>query len=128
MGGGRPMGGRSNEGRQNESELRQLIADAEELRRQLGPRSDLGRRLGDVIAQLNRLNADALADPSQLAALKHEIEDPVRQVELELNRRLQAKLGKGAGSPGDGEAPDRYRKMIEDYYKRLSVRSAEARP
>jgi hypothetical protein len=129
MGGGRPSGARTPEGRQNESELRQRIAEAEELRRELGPRSDLGRELGNIIEQLNRLNPDALADPSQLALLKREIEDPVRQLELELNRRLQAKLGKGgAGSPGDGEAPDRYRKMIEDYYRRLSVRSAEARP
>jgi len=78
---------------------------------------------------LRRLNPNALADPSQLAVLKNDIIDPVRAVELELARRLQAKLGKGgAGALGDGDAPDRYRKMIDDYYRRLSLRSTEARP
>jgi hypothetical protein len=61
--------------------------------------------------------------------LKSEIIDPLRQLELELARRLQARLGnKGPGTLGEGEAPDRYRRMIEDYYRRLSVRSPDARP
>jgi hypothetical protein len=125
MGGGPPRPG----SRQLESELRQRLADAEELRRALGRNSDLGRDLNRAVDQLRRMNPNAFADPSQLALLKSEVIDPLRQIEIELARRLQAKLGNnGAGAFGDGDAPDRYRKMIEDYYRRLSARSPEAKP
>ena len=125
MGGGPPRPG----SRQLESELRQRLADAEELKRALGRNSDLGRDLNRAVDQLRRMNPNAFADPSQLALLKSEVIDPLRQIEIELARRLQAKLGNnGAGAFGDGDAPDRYRKMIEDYYRRLSARSPEAKP
>jgi hypothetical protein len=76
-----------------------------------------------VIEQLRRINPAIFNDPAQLALLKNEIIDPLRQIEVELARKLQAKLGlNGSGSPGEGDAPDRYRKMIEDYYRRLSAR------
>jgi len=119
-GGGPPRSGQ----RQLESELRERIAEAEELRRSLGPNSDLARELSRAIEQLRRISPNAFSDPAQLALLKSEVIDPLRQLELELARRLQAKLGNnGPGALGDGDAPDRYRKMIEDYYRRLSMRS-----
>ncbi len=125
MGGGPPRMG----SRQLESELHQRIADAEELKRALGRNSDLGRDLNRAVDQLRRMNPNAFADPAQLALLKSEVIDPLRQIEIELARRLQAKLGNnGTGAFGDGDAPDRYRKMIEDYYRRLSARSPEAKP
>jgi hypothetical protein len=105
------------------------LREAEELRRQLGRNSDIARDLNQVIEQLRRINPDIFNDPAQLALLKNEVIDPLRQIELELARKLQAKLGNnGPGALSDGDAPDRYRKMIEDYYRRLSVRSQEARP
>jgi hypothetical protein len=77
--------------------------------------------------QLRGLNV--FSDPAQLAKLKSEVIEPLRQIEVELARRLQAKLGNnGAGALSDGEAPDRYRKLIEEYYRRLSVRSPDAKP
>ena len=122
-GGGPPRGGGQ---RQLESELRQRVAEAEELKRALGPNSDLARELNRAIEQLKRLNPDVFSNPAQLALLKSEVIDPLRQLEVELARRLQAKLGNnGPGALGDGDAPDRYRKMIEDYYRRLSMRSPE---
>lgn len=109
-----------------ESELRQRLADAEELKRALGKNSDLARDLNRAIEQLRRIDPNAFADPAQLALLKNDVIDPLRQLEIELARRLQARLGNnGAGALGDGEAPDRYRKMIEDYYRRLSARSPD---
>ena len=118
MGGGPPRMG----SRQLESELRQRLADAEELKRALGRNSDLARDLNRAVDELRRINPNAFADPSQLALLKSEVIDPLRQIEIELARRLQAKLGNnGAGAFGDGDAPDRYRKMIEEYYRRLGA-------
>ncbi|MEK6304160.1 MAG: hypothetical protein AABO41_26020, partial [Acidobacteriota bacterium] len=121
-GGGPPRGGQ----RQLEAELRQRLSEAEELKRSLGPNSDLARELNRTIEQLKRLNPEAFSNPAQLALLKSEVIDPLRQLEVELARRLQAKLGNnGPGALGAGDAPDRYRKMIEDYYRRLSMRSPE---
>ena len=112
-----------------ESELRQRLADAEELKRSLGKNSDLTRDLNRAIDQLRRIDPNAFADPSQLALLKNEVIDPLRALEIELARRLQARLGNnGTGALGDGDAPDRYRKIIEDYYRRLSARSPQAKP
>jgi len=123
-GGGRPSGAR-----QVGSELRERVREAEELRRQLGRNSDLARDLGRAIDQLKKIDPNAFSDPAQLALLKNDIIDPIRQLELELARRLQAKLGRGTpGALGDAEAPDRYHKMIEDYYRRLSSRSPDTKP
>ncbi|HEU4389061.1 MAG TPA: hypothetical protein VFV34_14770 [Blastocatellia bacterium] len=58
--------------------------------------------------------------------LKNEVIDPLRQLELALAKRLQEKLATGApGTIGESEAPDRYRKSIEDYYRRLSKGSTD---
>jgi hypothetical protein len=125
MGGGPPRQG----GRQLESELRQRLAEAEELKRALGRNSDLARDLNRAVDELRRINPNAFADPSQLALLKSEVIEPIRQLEIELARRLQAKLGNnGAGALGDGDAPDHYRKLIEEYYRRLSARSPAQKP
>jgi Domain of unknown function (DUF4175) len=114
--------------RQLESELRQRVAEAEELRRALGRNSDLARDLGRAIEQLRRLNPDVFADPSQLALLKNEVIDPLRLLEIELARRLQARIGNNGVGFTEADAPDRYRKIIEEYYRRLSSRSPEPRP
>ena len=115
--------------RQLESEFRERLAEAQEIRQQLGRNSDIARDLDQVIEQLRRINPDAFSNPAQLDMLKKDIIDPLRQLELALARKLQAKLGNnGSGAFSDGDAPDRYRKMIEDYYRRLSVRSPDSRP
>lgn len=105
------------------------MKEAEELRRALGRDKDLANDLNRVVEQLRNINPNALSDPSQLARLKSEVIEPLRQIEIEIARRLQAKLGNnGAGALNDGDAPDRYRKLIEEYYRRLSARSPEAKP
>ncbi|MBI3649732.1 MAG: hypothetical protein HY231_01650 [Acidobacteria bacterium] len=127
QGSGRPSSSSNN--RQGDSELRQRLEEAQELRRALKGNNDLTRDLDQAIEQLRRINPNAFQDPAQLALLKSEVIDPLRQLEVELARRLQAKQGNsGIGSLSDGDAPDRYRKLIEDYYRRLSSRSASSKP
>jgi hypothetical protein len=47
--------------------------------------------------------------------------DPLRQIEVELSRRLRDQLGRTNLRLGDeGSAPERYRKSVEEYYRRLS--------
>jgi hypothetical protein len=127
QGGGGPPS-TSGSDRQASSELGERLNEAQELRRALRGNNDLTRDLDKAIEQLRRINPNAFNDPSQMAILKSEVIDPLRQIEVELARRLQGKLGNGIGSLSDGDAPDRYRKLIEEYYKRLSSRTAGTKP
>jgi hypothetical protein len=127
FGGGGPP--RTGGDRQSASELQQRLSEAQELRRALRGNNDLMRDLDKAIDQLRRINPNAFDDPAQMALLKSEVIDPLRQLEVELARRLQGKLdNNGIGSLSDGDAPDRYRKLIEEYYRRLSSRSAGTKP
>ena len=127
FGGGGPP--RTSGDRQTASELQQRLNEAQELRRALRGNNDLMRDLDKAIDQLRRINPNAFDDPAQMALLKSEVIDPLRQLEVELARRLQGKLdNNGIGSLSDGDAPDRYRKLIEEYYRRLSSRSAGTKP
>jgi hypothetical protein len=50
--------------------------------------------------------------------------DPLRAIEVALSGRLPSKTGRGQLRLIDeGAAPDRYRKLVDEYYKRLSSRS-----
>ena len=89
----------------------------------LGGNKELAQEVDRALEALRRINPDPFNDPSQMALLKSEVIDPLRQIEFELARKLAAKLGNRNGALNDGEAPDRYRKQIEDYYRRLSSRN-----
>jgi hypothetical protein len=120
-------GGGASDERELASELRERIAEAEALRKQLGPNSEAGKRLGEAIEKLQQINrsSNAMNNPAVLAMLKNDIIPQAQQVELELARQLQDKLGGSPGALGEGDAPDRYKKVIDDYYRRLSTRSTE---
>ena len=62
-------------------------------------------------------------DPAEIEALRREIIDPFRSIELELSRELQVLIGKeNIRSAADEEIPAGYKKLVEDYYKKLSDR------
>jgi len=128
---GTPSGGLPSPGgdRDLQNELRQRIADAEELRRMLEPNRDLSRQAGQTLDLMRKLNPNAFADPRQMAMLKNDIIDSLRQLEINLARKVGAWNPDGmSGIAGEADAPDRYRKMVEEYYRRLSSRSPEGRP
>jgi hypothetical protein len=55
------------------------------------------------------------------AALKSTIVEPLRQLELELSRQVQLQSGRtNLRLKDEGAAPERYRKAVEEYYRRLS--------
>ncbi|MFL6332552.1 MAG: DUF4175 family protein [Pyrinomonadaceae bacterium] len=110
----------ADDARQLGSELRERLRDAENLRRELGGTS--GRELGGAIEQLRDM-ADGRMEGEALtaASLKAQVIDPLRQLELELSKRLREQLGRTNLRLGDeGAAPGRYRKSVEEYYRRLS--------
>ena len=120
-GGGPPMGG----DRQVGSELRERLRELEDLRRSVGKDREIGRNLDQAIEALRQLNDSLYKDDTRTAArLKAEVIDPIREVEVELSRKLQAQLGRNNLRLADqGEAPERYRKLVDEYYKRLSNRT-----
>jgi hypothetical protein len=107
--------------RQLGSELRERLRDAEGLRRQWGGTSG-GRELGAAIEQLRGMADGRMEGEAQTAAsLKAAVIDPLRQLEVELSKRLREQLGRTNLRLGDeGAAPGRYRKSVEEYYRRLS--------
>jgi hypothetical protein len=127
QGGGPTRTGDPNSGtRQITAEMRERLRELQDLRRQLGRNGgDLARDLDRAIQQLQQLSDNPYRDDMQTALrLKTEVIDPLREVEVELSRRLQAKLGKNNLRLADeGAAPERYRKLVDEYYKRLSNRA-----
>ena len=111
----------ADDARQLASELRERLRDAEGLRREWGGTSG-GRELGGAIEQLRRIADGRMEGEARTAAaLKAQVIDPLRQLELELSRRLREQLGRVNLRLGDnGAAPERYRKSVEEYYRRLS--------
>jgi len=120
-GGGAISGTGEDDARQLGSELRERLRDAEGLRRQWGGTSG-GRELGGVVEQLRGMADGRMEGEAQTAAsLKAAVIDPLRQLELELSKRLREQLGRTNLRLGDeGAAPGRYRKSVEEYYRRLS--------
>jgi hypothetical protein len=132
--GGTPYSGQpgSPNGRNGESEARQLGAElrerlneARELRGSLGSAgADLTNQLDQAIASLARLaNNLGMQDAQTAGQLKAQVIDPIRQLELALSKRLDAKLDRtNLRLADEGETPGRYRKSVDEYYKRLSRR------
>jgi len=121
-GGGPPQG---YDRRQLGSELREGIREAEDIRRNLGKDRDLANGIDQAIQGLRRANDALMRDDMETALLlKDKVIEPLRSVELELSKRLQLKLGKNnLRLSNEGEAPAAYRKLVDEYYKRLSSRS-----
>lgn len=118
---GGESGGNWGDDRQLGAELRERLREAEDLRRAWGGTGG-PVRLGQVIEDLRRMaNAPMQGEAQTAAALKAQVIDPLRQLELELSRRLQEQLRRSNLRLGDeGAAPERYRRSVEEYYRRLS--------
>jgi hypothetical protein len=76
--------------RQVESELRERLREAEGLRREWGVTGEPTRTLSEVIEELRRFADGRMEGNAQTAAaLKADVVEPLRQLELELSRQLQ---------------------------------------
>lgn len=137
QGGGQPQGGRqangpsqrgvmgggdSGDNRQLPAEIRERIREAEDLRREWGATGTGTGRLNEVIEQLKKLADGRMeGDAATAAFLKADVIEPLRQLELELSRQVQAQNGRtNLRLRDEGAAPERYRRAVEEYYRRLS--------
>jgi hypothetical protein len=102
------------------SELRQRLGDAQDLRRQLGGSS--GPILDRAIDELRRMTEVGAGHEIETASkLKASVIDPLRELELQLSRQTQNQAGRtNLRLRDEGAAPERYRKAVEEYYRRLS--------
>ena len=122
-----PMGG----DRQLGSEMRERMREMQDLKQQLarqGKGGELTKELDKAIQEMARMMNGQFGDDQTTAQrLKAEVIEPLRNIELELSKRLQAKLGKGNLRLADeGAAPERYRKLVDEYYKKLSQKNSFA--
>ncbi|NDD64907.1 MAG: hypothetical protein EBZ36_13190, partial [Acidobacteria bacterium] len=108
--------------RQANSELRQALRDAEELRQSLTRDRDLTRNLDQALNALRQIDPNLSRDDVATAKLlREQVIDPLRGIETELAGRLQARSGKNQLRLVDeGAPPDRYRRLVDEYYRRLS--------
>jgi hypothetical protein len=116
------MGGNWGDNRQLPSEIRERLREAQELRREWGTTGLGAGRLDEVIEELRRLADGKMeGDAATASLLKAEVIEPLRQLELELSRTLQQQGGRtNLRLRDEGAAPEKYRKAVEEYYRRLS--------
>ena len=104
--------------RQFRSELQQMTNSAEQLRRTVGKEDQAA--VAEMLKQLKALNSDQVFnDPSQFDRLQAAAADAVKRFEFNLRRRAELK-GNEVLLSGDGDVPEEFRKLVEEYYKSLS--------
>ncbi|HEX5835024.1 MAG TPA: DUF4175 family protein, partial [Pyrinomonadaceae bacterium] len=116
------MGGDWGDNRQLPAEIRERLREAQDLRREWGATGLGAGRLDEVIEELRRLADGKMeGDAATASYLKNAVVEPLRQLELELSRQLQQQSGRtNLRLRDEGAAPEKYRKAVEEYYRRLS--------
>jgi uncharacterized LabA/DUF88 family protein len=116
------IGGDWGDNRQLPAEIRERLREAQDLRREWGQSGVNAGRLDEVIDELKRLADGKMeGDAATASLLKAEVVEPLRQLELELSRQLQQQSGRtNLRLRDEGAAPEKYRKAVEEYYRRLS--------
>ena len=95
-----------------------MTQSAEQLRRQVGKEDQAA--VAEMLKQLRALDSDKVfQDPSQFDRLQAAAADAVKRFEFNLRRRTELK-GNEVLVSGDGDVPEEFRKLVEQYYKSLS--------
>jgi hypothetical protein len=117
-----PVGGDWGDNRQFSAEVRERLREAQDLRREWGTTGLGAGRLDGVIEELRKLADGRMeGDAATAAYVKESVVEPLRQLELELSRHLQQLSGRtNLRLRDEGAAPEKYRRAVEEYYRRLS--------
>jgi hypothetical protein len=110
----------NNQVRQFYRELEERLDDARDLRRMMNRNPTLMENLGKVIDALMK-SRNLASDGGLQAALLNEALETMRDVESDLAGELQ-RLNRIEEYflAGDDEAPESYRKLVEEYYKSIA--------
>jgi len=128
---GSPFAGGATRGaprRLSDQEIRQL---RREFREREGAVRDLvdrlntaGQEVGDLTAVLEamrRLQQNPIyQDPAQVALLNEEILQSLKRLEFGLRREVEGPTERRAALAGSDDVPDEYRKLVEEYYRKLA--------
>ena len=122
-------GGGGDYGRQLRNQAGQLANDAQQLRRQLqesgGSAQDL-QAVDEVLRNLRGMNGEQTGDLTGLQQLSSAALDRMKRLEFELRRRTDTSSDQLFLS-GSDEAPERYRSLVNEYFRELSQRPADGR-
>ena len=108
--------------RQFRGEARQFATQAEQLRRLLQGESQRidTRQLDEILKGLRALQDDRVyQDVEALARLQTAVSENMKRFEFALRRRSESAAGQPVLSSSD-EVPERFRKLVDEYYKSLS--------
>ena len=104
--------------RQFRAEIRQMTQTAEQLRRAVGKEDQAA--VAELLKRLRALDSDQVfKDPAQFDRLQTAAADAVKRFEFNLRRKTELK-GNEVLLSGDGDVPEEFRKLVEQYYKSLS--------
>lgn len=95
-----------------------MTTTAEQLRRSVGKEDQAA--VADLLKKLKALDSDQVfKDPAQFERLQMQAADAVKRFEFNLRRKTELK-GNEVLLSGDGDVPEEFRKLVEQYYKSLS--------
>ena len=113
--------------RQMQAELRQRLADAENLQRDLRAQNFDPATIDNLGNYINRLR-DLVKDPDHfknremLANIQQEIAAGFKDVEFGIRQKLEGDPRDKLHLSGSEQVPPAYRKLVEEYYRSLSVK------
>jgi hypothetical protein len=107
--------------RQFRNQAREWLREAQELRQDLLREGRDITELDQVIDGLRELNeARAYGDPMQFVRLQSAVVDDIKQFEFNLKKEVLGTSEDKLFLSGSDEVPEAYRKIVEEYFKRLS--------
>ena len=106
--------------RQFRAEVRQFAASAQQMRGAVQGQKEDVKALEEVLRNLRALdNEKVFNDPAQFDRLQAQAAAAIKRFEFNLRRRAELK-GNEVLLSGDGDVPEEFRKLVEQYYKSLS--------
>lgn len=107
--------------RQFRRELGVREGQVRDLRNQLNLAGGDAAELNAVLEAMRRLQADPIYDdPEQVAALQEQILESLKRLEFGLRREVEGPGERRSALSGSDDVPDEYRKLVEEYYRKLA--------
>ncbi len=118
---GDPRGLSDDEARQMRREFLERGRQTEDLRERLADAGWEAADLNAVLQAMERLQRESVYDnPAQAAALQEDILEALKRLEFGLRRQVEGAGERRAALAGSDDVPDAYRKLVEDYYRKLA--------
>ena len=98
----------------------QLAQEASDLRGLLADEQELLRMAQQLTRAMQGLDPRAIPGPRELETLRSELVEQWKELELRLRRQLQMDQPEAARVASQERVPERYRSMVEEYYRSIS--------